>query len=395
MVRPGIRARCSLGLTCGLLAATACGDVESPAALPEVPTFEGSVDLEIGEVDGDDPYLFTRIGSVVEDPRGRLVVADRGTNEIRVFKPDSRFAFRFGGHGEGPGELNDPCCVEFGPDGALWVRESTRYSVFRLDSAGAEYERGHPTLHPGQLGIQDPFTFDADGRLVNVGPVRAEEGTSITANLRSITARLHLNPDGGVDTVILADPERQSTGFTTTEFERGGFSGISYLHQPHGPTWIHAHAPGGAWAEAVTSPYVVNYHHADGSVLQIVGPESPGPPLSPEEQARAQERIDGDVDRFDLGRHPFGVPDRKPPLANMFFDRAGRLWIEKSRADGEEMREADVYDQTTLVARYRWPARVRNGLVPWATESVLYGVTTDSLGVQRAARVRFRPATPP
>jgi hypothetical protein len=378
-----------------VLLAAACADADSPDAPPDVPTFEGAIDLEIGEMDGDDPYLFTYIGSIVEDARGRLVVADRRTNEIRVFEPDGRFAFRFGGHGEGPGELNDPCCLEFDPDGALWVRESTRYSVFRLDSAGAEYERGRPTLHPGQAGIQDPFTFDPEGRLVNVGPVRAEEGTSITAQLRSVAARLHVNADGAVDTVILADAERQFTGQTTTEFERGGFSGIGFLHHPHGPTWIHAHAAGGAWAEAVTSDYVVNYHRPDGTVLQIEGPESPGPALSPEEQAWAQERIDRELDRFDLDGHPFGIPDRKPPLADIFFDRAGRLWIEKTAADGAEMREADVWAGTELVARYRWPRKIQEWPSPWVADSILYGVTADSLGVQRVARVRFRPATPP
>ncbi|MDE2754652.1 MAG: hypothetical protein OXI83_18940, partial [Gemmatimonadota bacterium] len=66
-----------------------------------------------------------------------------------------------------------------------------------------------------------------------------------------------------------------------------------------------------------------------------------------------------------------------------------RLWIEKSAPDGAEMREADVYEGTTLAARYRWPRRIREFPVPWATESVLYGVTADSLGVQRVARVRF------
>ena len=31
------------------------------------------------------------------------------------------------------------------------------------------------------------------------------------------------------------------------------------------------------------------------------------------------------------------------------------------------------------------------GAVPWVTESTLYGVTSDSLDVQRVARVRFQP----
>ena len=53
------------------------------------------------------------------------------------------------------------------------------------------------------------------------------------------------------------------------------------------------------------------------------------------------------------------------------------------------MAEADVYEGTTLVARYRWPSRVDPGSVPWATETSLYGTTTDALGVERAARVRF------
>ncbi len=63
----------------------------------------------------------------------------------------------------------------------------------------------------------------------------------------------------------------------------------------------------------------------------------------------------------------------------------------KTAAGGAEMTEADVYQDGVLVARYRWPGRVRAGALPWVTESALYGTTTDSLGVQRAARVRFEP----
>ena len=74
----------------------------------------------------------------------------------------------------------------------------------------------------------------------------------------------------------------------------------------------------------------------------------------------------------------------------MFFDQAGRLWVQKMAADGAAMREADVYEGTTLAARYRWPRRIRNWPVPRVLDSTLYGVTADSLGVQRVARVRFR-----
>ena len=364
---------------------TACtgqADQESPDA---VPAFQGTVDLEFGELDGDDPFLFTRIESIVEDPGGRLIVADLQSNEVRVFDPEGGFLFRFGGPGEGPGELTSPCCLAFGPDGALWVRESTRYSAFRLDDASAQYDRGLRIAHSG-VGMVSPITFDAEGRLVDIGLVGGPEGGSVMA-------RLHRSPGGVVDTVVMADPERQGTGSTTVERMFGETPVILYVRQPFGPLWIHAHGADGAWAEAVTSEYSVTVHHPDGTVSRVEGPRLPGPALSPSERQWAQDWIDRDLLRLDIRSHPFEIPDRKPPLAGIFFDRSGRLWVERTSAAGEEMREADVYEGTTLVARYRWPRRVRAGIVPWATESLLYGTTSDSLDVQRVARVRFEPVS--
>ena len=353
-------------------------------SLDAVPTFEGTVDLEFGEIDGDDPYLFTRIESIAEDARGRLIVADMQSHEIRVFDSEGRFLFRFGGPGEGPGELTFPCCLAFGPDGALWVRESTRYSAFQLEDAGAEYVRGQRFVHLSQ-GMVAPITFDGEGRLIDIGPShRPESG--------SVMTRFHLDADGAADEVPMVDPERQATGSTTVDRMLGEMAVTMFVRQPFGPLWIHAHGRGGSWAEAVTSDYVVNLHHADGAEYRIEGPPLPGPELSSAEQDWAQDRLDRDLQRLDLGQHPFGIPDRKPPLSAIYFDRSGRLWIEKTGAAGNDLREADVYEGDALVARYRWPVRVRPGSVPWASESVLYGITTDSLGVQRVARVRFRPA---
>ena len=364
-------AACSEGSTAG-------GDF---IALPEVPTLEGTVDLEIGQIDGDDPYLFSYIRAVAADERGRVLVADRNTTEIRVFEPDGSFAFHFGGPGEGPGEFTDICCMQFDLDGDLWVRESQRFSVFRLGSAGAEYQRGLRSPQMGIIGVMDPFAFDQEGHLVAVGAVNVGDGPSIDARYRVLA-------DGMVDTVVMANAERQFISQTTVPVTRP-FRGIAYLHQPFGPTWLHAHANGGAWAETVTSDYSINLHRADGTVSVIEGPALQGPPLSAEDRAQAQHGIDRDRERADINNHPFDIPERKPPLADMFFDSSGRLWVVKTLATGGTVREADVWHGTTLVAHHRWPSRIREYPTPWATESALYGVTADSLGVQRVARVRF------
>ena len=300
---------------------SACGEADDASAPVAVPILEGTVDLEFGEIEGDDPYLFTRVGSVVEDTEGRLIVADKETDEVRVFDSRGYFVFRLGGPGEGPGELNGPCCLAFAPDGALWVRESTGFSAFRLETAGATFQGGMRSAH-GNAGMDAPVTFDPLGRLVDVTEFRTSDGAYAMA-------RLHMDE----------------------------------VHSP------------------------------DGAVFEIVGPPGPGPRLSDDERLYGEEWIDRDLARIDGNFHPFDVPERKPPLADLFFDQSGRLWVEKTVADGAEMREADVYADSILVARYRWPSRVIPGVAPWATESVLLGTTRDELGVQRVARVRFRPAS--
>ena len=307
------------------LAVAACSrGGDSGVALPEVPTFDGVIDLEIGEMAGDDPYLFSYIVAVAADEQGRVIVADRDAVEIRVFGPEGDFAFHFGGRGEGPGEFGDICCMEFGPDGELWVRESARYSTFVLDSASAEHRRVLRTPYADPVGLREPFIFDMAGDLVFVGLVRGDDDVS------GGYARLRVLPDGGVDTVVIANAEDLLVGSKTVPFERGPYRGVDVLRQPFGPQWVHAHANGGAWAEAVTSDYSINYHHPDGTASVIEGPALQGPPLSKDDRDRAQSWIDRERERVGIDDYPFEIPDRKPPLADMFFDRAGRLWIVKT-----------------------------------------------------------------
>lgn len=366
-----------------LFSAAACAGGDSATTQTEVPTFEGVVDLEIGEFEGDDPYLFSYIFSVAADPLGRIMVTDGQAHEVRVFDPDGNFLFHLGGEGDGPGEFRFPCCVGFSPDGELWVRQEPRFDVFEIEEGGARYVRSVRRLFPGQLGGY-PVVFDGEGRIIDLG-LLPEGGGGF------VEARIHLDPDGSADTVSVPEPEAAAEGRTTVEFSSDRGYGFMYFHQPYGPSWLQAWGPGGAWATAVSSAYEIELQDPNGAVSQLVGPADPGPALTPAEVDYARQRLEGDMERGNLDEPPFDVPERKPPLAELLFDREGRLWVQKTTAGGAEVIEADVYEGGVLVARYRWPARVRAGALSWVTRSALYGTTTDSLGVQRAARVRFQP----
>ena len=74
-------------------------------------------------------------------------------------------------------------------------------------------------------------------------------------------ARLHRDPGGIVDTVSMADPDRQASGSTTIQRQMDDTPVTLYVYQPFGPFWLHGHGPGGAWAEALSSEYSVAFHH--------------------------------------------------------------------------------------------------------------------------------------
>ena len=236
-----------------------------------------------------------RISSVAADPRGRILVVDRGVSDVRVFDPDGAFLFRFGGEGDGPEEFRGPCCLGFSREGELWVRQEARYTAFELGDEAATYLRVQRRPFGGQGGAA-PVTFDSEGRLVDIGSL-SNSGDAF------VHGRVHVNADGSADTVVLREPEAAAAGHRTVVVDMSGFAeGFTgtaqlYLYQPLGPLWLRGHGPGGAWASASSSVYGVELHAADGSVIEITGPSGPGPSLTSEEREFAQSRLERDMER--------------------------------------------------------------------------------------------------
>ncbi|MGH7541943.1 MAG: hypothetical protein ACRELC_13170, partial [Gemmatimonadota bacterium] len=367
-------------------AAAGCGGERAPDPEASAPTFRGRVDLAIGEIAGEEPYLFSRVSGIAQDERGRLFVAEWQANEIRTFDPSGDFLFRIGREGEGPGELRAPCCLGFDLEGRLWVRDNgnARYSVFELAGDSARFVTS-VRMHHAAGNMWAPLTFDRRGRLIDVG-VPAGLGSGIPGVLR-----LHTTLEGSLDSTVTIEsppPEEVGVHLVDRPTERG--AARFFFYQPFGPRHLLAHGPRGAWAEAVSARYVVSLHPGEGAIVTITGPERPGPPLSAREREEAEASMAEDRRRAGVADLPFGIPDRKPPLRGLFFDATGRLWVEREVADGAD-READVYaPDGALAGHYVWPAAVGPPPQPaWVGETVLVGVTRDSLDVPRVARVRF------
>ncbi|HSG82417.1 MAG TPA: hypothetical protein VLC48_09210 [Gemmatimonadota bacterium] len=349
------------------------------------PRFSGEVDLVIGQVEGPDELVFGRITGLAQGADGRIYVAAFQANEIRVYDESGAFLYRFGRKGGGPGELDGPCCLALAPDGRLWVRDNgnARYNGYSVAGGEWKFESSVRIQHSA-ANMWAPLTFDSEGMLIDVG-VRPDPESG-----RPNIVRIHVTPAGAterVDVVPNPPPDRLSI----YEVPKDGAN--YYLHQPHGARHLVAHSPGGGWADAVSSSYQIVWHLADGreTIIEQVG--AVGPELSPDEREAGERQIAEYQRRLGLGRTqiPFDVPDRKPPIRDLFFDQGGRLWVELSVSEGSE-HQADVYGPDgTLVARYRWPATVTLVFPGWIEDDIALGVARDDLGVERVVRLRFQP----
>ncbi len=92
--------------------------------------------VSIGAVVGDEAYLLHQVSDAVVLPDGRIVVANSGTNELRVFDGAGVHLATWGREGEGPGEFMDLTGVDTWPGDSLVAWDSRSRSISVLDAGG-------------------------------------------------------------------------------------------------------------------------------------------------------------------------------------------------------------------------------------------------------------------
>jgi len=95
--------------------------------------------LRIGSLDDPDASFSSILLSATLSPSGGVYVVSFADNTVFHYDREGRYLRRFGGAGNGPGELTRPNAVSVDPIGRVWVTEHfsrpRRWSVF--DSTGA------------------------------------------------------------------------------------------------------------------------------------------------------------------------------------------------------------------------------------------------------------------
>jgi hypothetical protein len=91
--------------------------------------------LRIGSAEGSPEYQLHRVEGAARPDDGRIVVADAGSGEIRIYDRTGRFLSSSGGLGDGPGEYRQITAMGVGPGDSLWVYDFglRRFTVLRGD----------------------------------------------------------------------------------------------------------------------------------------------------------------------------------------------------------------------------------------------------------------------
>lgn len=143
--------------------------------------------LDLGGPDASGPTQFFQIRSLYLDPQGNVWIADGGSAELRIFRPDGSHWKTRGGSGEGPGEFRRIQVLGAfrGDSVAVWDHGNPRLTVF--DPLG---ELARTTN--ARWGETPPFAIDVfpDGSILAKKPVVLSAGSVQPGQLLGDTVSL-------------------------------------------------------------------------------------------------------------------------------------------------------------------------------------------------------------
>ena len=388
---------------------------ESPVDEPEVitetigdttivRTMSGSVwgaeatlvpEVSIGELDGDEEYLFGRIVSIAVYDDHTVYAFDVQAQHVRVYDSQGTYVKTLGRQGEGPGEFSRAEAIATLPDGRLVVRNpgSQRVEVFGPE-AGQTEQWGYGA---GGLHTFRPLYTDANGRtfVIASDPSRDDFTSFLVV----------MGPDG---TLIDTLPE-PTNAYEPPELnaQRGGASASWIV--PFSPWFMWTIHPSGHFVTGLSSEYRIDLPREDG-VLRIERAANPAP-VHDEERAYERELVmdymrEMDPD-WDWNGPP--IPDHKPFFNELMAGRDGRIWVRlATEARPVDNDDHDPEDPSSRPVIWKEPVRydvfepdgTYLGVVappddftpfvqPVFDSDHVWAVTRDELGIQRVVRYRI------
>jgi DNA-binding beta-propeller fold protein YncE len=111
---------------------------------PKLPIAEGDVkiklafkeELSIGQIEGDENYMFGGAVAFNTDSDGYFYVTDFENSRVIKYNPAGEFILSFGTRGQGPGEFQLMSVVRFDKDGNLYLTDTSNRRISFFEKNG-------------------------------------------------------------------------------------------------------------------------------------------------------------------------------------------------------------------------------------------------------------------
>lgn len=307
--------------------------------------------VEIGVLDGPEEYTLSDVSGVVRLGDGRIVIADRGSLDLRFYSPTGEFLFRSGREGEGPGEFRSLEFLGVLPGDSLLTYDWRLRRIQLFDPSGSllrslpPVQSSWPEFHPVSVigvlnGRQIAMMFNGLGTEVPTGASRWPPEMAVALDLAT----------GANDSIVVVPGQEASV----TPREGGGFG---YYYLPFGIKNGFA-ARAGRVAVISTETIGARVHLASGRLERIIRRPVSARPVTQEDfddfveaWARSPRFPDGTrvpaeyvaALRQTLEENPRG--DTWPQLESVDFDAEGNLWLERASKFGDPRAPYDVFSR--------------------------------------------------
>ena len=285
--------------------------------------------VSIGEHDGEDPYMLSAVADAATLPGGRIAVADRDANEVRVFDASATHLVTLGRMGEGAGEFRSLSHVAPWPGDSIvaWERVPRRISVFGpLGNFGRSFVLH--CLEEDQWRCPRPRAARGDGTILSVSDWDKSDSSLVEIRdgegMPSSSLGWHRNND----MIVGKGPGGH------TEPVRAAYSRELVLE---------------VWGDLVVasqnSRYELRAFHADGALARVVRLEHE---LRVPTEADRREFVERRMAVYRTGRNPqtgaptpeaflsqyirpflesYTLAETFPAFSTILCDGAGNLWV--------------------------------------------------------------------
>lgn len=387
MTHPSLRVPLA-ALVLAPLAACASGAADDRADADRLLAWsvDAEPQLHIG-TDGSAETMFDRIRGAVRMPSGKIVVADGGSRELRVFAPNGTFVRTLSRRGSGPGEFESIGWIQRALD-TIVAFDGTAgvLSYFTVDSGFVGRVARHES---GALTAPRAVARLAGGALF-MGP-GFQALRSMPEGITRDSARLGIMDPALADTVVWLGYFPAMTGFGYRDPEFPG--GVGFGRYVYGPQLVRGVSGNRIWIGDSGEPDIALYDASGARVGTATWPDS-ARPLDGDAIARVLQRELADSPsprkrRAIEALHGAALrPPRAPLFASFVAGPDGAMWVERFREDRTAASEFVVFDSSGAArATITVPAKVR---VQEIGADYLLGVLTDADGVQTVAQHGLR-----